>query len=85
MKRRGLEPIRLEPSHSWTQNEVIVVPSTERIEQILKRKKYQGFKKGATNESDVPKHYGMIIDSLTVSHSKPTERIIDQFLALLFE
>lgn len=34
MKRRGRDPIRDDPSHSCTQNDVTVVPSTERITQI---------------------------------------------------
>lgn len=38
MKRRGLDPIRLEPSHSWTQNDVIVTPSAARMTQTLKYK-----------------------------------------------
>lgn len=47
MKRLGLEPIRLDPSHSWTQNDVMVVPSTDRITQTLKeeRKKCHGYQK----------------------------------------
>lgn len=32
---RGLDPMRLEPSHSWTQNEVMVVPSTALITHTL--------------------------------------------------
>ena len=36
IKRRGREPIRLEPSHSCTQNEVMLDPSTDRITQTLK-------------------------------------------------
>lgn len=35
--RRGLEPILLEASHSCTQYEVMLLPSTERIVQILKK------------------------------------------------
>lgn len=35
MNLRGREPMRLEPSHSWTQNEVTVVPSTALITQTL--------------------------------------------------
>lgn len=38
-KRRGLEPILLEASHSCTQYEVMLLPSTERIVQILRGKK----------------------------------------------
>lgn len=34
IKRRGRDPIRDDPSHSCTQNDVTVVPSTERITQI---------------------------------------------------
>lgn len=36
--RRGLEPILLEASHSCTQYEVMLLPSTERIVQILKKR-----------------------------------------------
>ena len=36
--RRGLEPILLEASHSCTQYEVMLLPSTERIVQILKQR-----------------------------------------------
>lgn len=36
--RRGLEPILLEASHSCTQYEVMPLPSTERIVQILKKR-----------------------------------------------
>lgn len=32
---RGRDPIRLEPSHSWTQNEVTVVPSTALMTHTL--------------------------------------------------
>ena len=35
---RGLEPILLEASHSCTQYEVMLLPSTERIVQILKKR-----------------------------------------------
>lgn len=34
IKRRGRDPIRDDPSHSCTQNDVTVVPSTERITQM---------------------------------------------------
>jgi len=38
INRRGLDPIRLEPSHSCTQKQVIIVQSTARIMQTLKCK-----------------------------------------------
>ena len=35
MNLRGRDPMRLEPSHSWTQNDVTVVPSTALITHTL--------------------------------------------------
>lgn len=39
MNLRGLEPIRLDPSHSCTQNALTVLPSTALITQTLQGKR----------------------------------------------
>lgn len=37
MNRRGREPILLDPSHSWTQNALTVLPSTALITHTLQK------------------------------------------------
>lgn len=70
--RRGREPMRLEPSHSWTMKAVMEVPSTERTSHTLTDKRGargQIERTAPTGSTTDASHLFPLDDSLTYSLS----------------